>query len=330
MRRRDFIAGVGGAVVWPVVARAQQGGAVRHVGILMNQSEDDPESKLRVAGFLETMRQLGWTVGGNLKVETRWTAGDRNRIRAYAAEMTALAPDVILASGGTVTRALAETGGKSAVVFVNVTDPVGGGMVASLARPDGNFTGFTQFEYGMSGKWLELLKEMAPNVRRVAVLRNPTNPGALGQLGAIQVVAPSFGVQVSPIDERETAEIERAMTAFAREPNGGVIVLTGTGGLTPRHRDLIITLAARHRMPGVYPYRYFVAAGGLLSYGPDTIDPYRRAATYVNRIFKGERPADLPVQAPTKFELVINLKSAKALSLTVPASLLARADEVIE
>jgi putative ABC transport system substrate-binding protein len=330
MQRRVFLGVLGGAAAWPIAARAQQPDRVRRIGVLMNLGAEDPEGQVRVAAFLQGLQQIGWSVGRNLQIDYRWGASDPDRIRTYATELVALAQDVIVASGGTVARALQLASHTIPIVFVQVADPVGIGVVASLARPGGNATGFTQFEFVMSEKWFELLKEIAPYVKRVAVLRNPTNAGAIGQLGALQSAARSSGVEVSLIDERDVGEIERAVTAFARGSNGGLIMLTGTGGLTPKHRDLIITLAAQYRLPAIYPYRYFTTSGGLISYGPDTIDPYRRAAAYVDRILKGEKPADLPVQAPTKYETVINLKTAKALGLTVPPALLSRADEVIE
>ena len=274
---------------------------------------DDPEGQARIAAFLQGLQELGWTDGRNVRIDTRWGAGDADRNRRYAAELVALAPDVILASGGTVVGPLLQATRTVPIVFTQTPDPVGAGFVESLARPGGNATGFTLFEYGISGKWLELLKEIAPRVTRAAVLRDPAIPQGIGQLGAIQSVAPSFGVELSPVDVRDAGEIERAVTAFARGSNGGLIVTAS--GLAIVHRELIITLAARHKLPAVYSSRFFVTGGGLISYGPDSIDPHRRAAGYVDRILKGEKPADLPVQAPTKYELVINLKTAKALGL---------------
>jgi putative ABC transport system substrate-binding protein len=271
---------------------------------------------------------VGWTDGRNVRIEYRWGSGDADRSRRDAAELVALAPDIILAAGGQVMAPLRDATRTVPIVFTQTADPVGAGFVASLARPGGNATGFTNFEYGVSGKWLELLKQIAPRVARAAVLRDPTNPAGTGQWGAIQAVAPSFGVELSPIDLRDVGEIERAVTEFARGSNGGLIVTSS--GLAMRHRELIITLATRHRLPAVYPFRFYATDGGLISYGPDSIDPHRRAATYVDRILKGEKPADLPVQVPVKYELAINLKTAKALGLTVPETLLARADEVIE
>ena len=329
MRRREFIILLGGAAAtWPLVARGQPGERVRRVGVLMNVAADDPLSTLRVSAFAQAMQELGWTIGRNLRIDYRWGQADPELLRKHAIELVALAPDVILANATPSTAALQRATRSVPVVFVNLVDPVGAGFVDSLARPAGNITGFTNFEYGISGKWLELLKEIAPRVTRVAVLRDPASSAGTGQFGAIQSVAPSFGVELRPVDVRDASEIERAVSAFARFPNGGMIV-TGTGfALT--HGELIIALAAQHSLPATYTFRYNVEQGGLLSYAPDAINPYRQAASYVDRILKGEKPADLPVQAPTKYELVINLKTAKALGLTVPPMLLARADEVIE
>jgi putative ABC transport system substrate-binding protein len=327
--RREFMTLLGGAAAaWPLAARAQQPDHVRRIGVLMNGAADDPEQQARLTGFLQGLQQLGWTDGRNVRIDTRWGAGDVERFRSYAAELVALVPDVILASGSPVMASLQQATRTVPIVFALVADPVGSGYVASLARPGGNATGFASTEFGISGKWLELLKEITPGVTRVAVLRDPANALGIGQFAAIQSVAPSFGVELSPIDVRDAGEIERDITAFARSSNGGLIVPAGP--LAALHRELIITLAARHRLLTVYPTRFFATGGGLISYGPNTIDPFRGAAGYVDRILKGENPADLPVQAPTKIELVINLKTAKALGLTVPASLLARADEVIE
>jgi putative ABC transport system substrate-binding protein len=329
MRRRQFITLLGGAAaVWPLAARAQQPERVRRIGVLMNLTADDPESTRRVVAFGQGLQELGWTEGRNVRIDYRWSAGDTDRIRRYAAELVALAPDVILTNGGTIVGALQQATRTVPIVFVSVTDPVGGGYVASLARPAGNATGFSQFEYSLSGKWLELLKEIAPRVSRAAVIRDSARTSGVGQFAAIQAVAPSFGVELSPVEPRDPGEIERAIAAFARGLNGGLIVASGTLGEI--HRELIIALAARHQLPAVYALREFVAGGGLTSYGPDYIDQYRRAAGYVDRILKGEKPADLPVQAPTKYELLVNLKTAKALGLDVPTTLLARADEVIE
>jgi putative ABC transport system substrate-binding protein len=331
MRRRELITLLGGAsVAWPFAARAQQPVRMRRIGVLMSQSTGDQEGQARVTAFLQGLQQLGWTDGQNVQIDIRWGAGDAERIGRYATELVAQASDVILASGGTVERTLQQATRTIPIVFVNAADPVGGGMVASLARPGGNATGFTQYEYAMSGKWLELLKEIVPRITRAVIVRDPSNPAAIGQLGAIQALAPSVGVDVSLLDERNASEIKRVITALGGASNGGFIVLTGTGNLKPDIRNRIITLAAQHRVPGIYPYRYFVTGGGLISYGPDTIDPYLRAAGYVDRILKGEKPADLPVQAPTKYELVINLKTAKAVGITFPQTVTARADEVIE
>jgi putative ABC transport system substrate-binding protein len=327
--RRAFIALVGGAgVAWPLAARAQQpAGQVRRIGVLVAVA-DDPEGQARIAAFLQGLQQLGWADGRNLQIDTRWGAGDADRFRKYAAELVALAPDVILAAGGAVVPSLLQATRTVPIVFTQTSDPVGAGFVDSLARPGGNATGFLGFEYGIGAKWLELLKEIAPRVTRVAVIRDVAIASGTGQWGALQSVAPSFGVELSPVNMRDVGEIERAVAAFARSPNGGMI-LTGSA-LAVVHRDLIVTLAAQHKLPAVYYSRSFVTGGGLISYGPDAIDLHRRAASYVDRILKGERPADLPVQAPTKYELIINLKTAKALGLEVPPTLLARADEVIE
>jgi putative ABC transport system substrate-binding protein len=326
--RRAFVTLLGGAAAaWPLVARAQQGERVRHIGMFMSTAEDDPESKVRVAAFLQGLERLGWSDGRNLRIDFRWPAGDTERIRRYAAEFAALSPEVVLATGATVGPLLHATRNVP-IVFVVISDPVGAGFVDSLARPGGNATGFTTFEYSLSGKWLELLKQVAPHVTRVAVLRDSSGPSGIGQFGAIQTVAPSLGVEVSPISMRDAGEIERALTGFARSSNAGLIV-TG-GALAVVHRDLIVTLARRHELPAVYFQRLFVTGGGLISYGMDFIDQYRRAAGYVDRILRGEKPAELPVQAPTKYELVINLKTAKALGLTVPEKLLVTADDVIE
>jgi putative tryptophan/tyrosine transport system substrate-binding protein len=331
MKRREFITLLGGAaaVAWPLAALAQQPDRVRRIGVLMASAVDDSESQARIAAFLQGLQQLGWADGRNVRIDTRWATTDADDIRRHAAELAALAPDVLVAATGTVTAApLLQATRTVPIVFVQVIDPVGAGFVVSLARPGGNATGFTIYEYGMSGKWLELLKEIAPRMVRAAVLRDPAIASGIGQFAAAQAVAPSLGVELSPVDVRDAGEIDRAVTAFARSPNGGLIVTASA--LATRHRDLIIALAARHRLPAVYSYRYMVAAGGLASYGPDSLDQYRRAAGYVDRILKGEKPADLPVQAPTKYALVLNLKTAKALGLDIPTTVLSRADEVIE
>ena len=329
MKRREFIALFGGAATaWPLGARAQQPSGLRRIGVFSPLNADDPVGHARNAVFLQGLQQLGWTVGHNVQIDYRFGAGDPERYRRYAMELVALAPDVILAAGPLTVMALQQASASMPVVFVNFIDPVGAGFVESLARPGGNITGFTNFEYAFGGKWLDLLKEIAPRVTRAAVLRDPTVASGSGQLGAIQSAASSSGVEVRPVDVRNAGEIERAVTAFARQSNGGLIV--PGSGLVIIHRELIVTLAARHRLPAVYWSRFYVTGGGLISYGPDDIDPSRRAAGYVDRILKGEKPADLPVQAPTKYELLINLKTAKALDLQVPPTLLARADEVIE
>ena len=327
--RRELLVALGGAAAtWPLAARAQQGERMRRIGVLQSLAADDAEGQARLAAFAQGLQQSGWIIGRNVRIDTRWAAGDAERIRRYAAELVALTPDVILVVGAPATGSLLQATGAVPIVFVNVPDPVGAGFVETLARPGGNATGFMNFEYGISGKWLELLKEIAPGVTRVAVLRDSALAAGSGQLGAIQSVAPSFKVELRPIDVRDVGEIERALAAFARASNGGLIV-TGSS-LAVVHRDLIVTLAARHKLPAVYFQRVYVTDGGLISYGPDFIDQYRRAAGYIDRILKGEKPADLPVQAPTKYELVINLNTARALGLEVPPTLLARADEVIE
>ena len=329
MKRRQFITLLGsGAAAWPLAARAQQSERMRRIGVLMNLAADDPEAQVRLAAFHQGLQELGWTVGRNLRIDTRWGAGDADRYRRYSTELVALAPDVILAASGAIVPWLLQATRSVPIVFAQVPDPVGTGFVESLAHPGGNITGFTNFEFSIGGKLLELLKEIAPRVTRAAVLRDAADPAGVGQWGAIQTAAPSLGLELRVVDVRDAGEIERGITTFARGSNGGMIV-TGSAP-TAIHRDLIITLAARHRLPSVYAYRYHATSGGLISYGPETIDQYRRAASYVDRIFRGEKPADLPVQAPTKYELVINLKTAKALGLDVPPTLLARADEVIE
>jgi ABC-type uncharacterized transport system substrate-binding protein len=327
VRRRDFIKVIAGSAVgWPLAARAQQ--RMRRIGVLMSLASDDQEGQARLAAFVQGLRDLGLTEGRDVRIDIRWGIGNADDARKYAAELVALAPDVILASGGTVVGALLQATRTVPIVFTQTADPVGGGLVASLSRPGGNATGFTSTDYGVSGKWLELLKEIAPRVTRAAVLRDPAIPQGIGQFGAIQSIAPSLGLEVSPVNVRDAGELERDVTAFARGSNGGIIV-TGSG-IAIVHRDLIVTLAARHKLPAIYFQRLFATVGGLISYGPDSIDPHRRAAGYVDRILKGEKPADLPVQAPTKYETVINLKTAKALGLIFPPALLGRADEVIE
>ena len=330
MKRREFITLLGGAAAaaWSLAARAQQGERARRVGVLLPAASDDVEFQARVGAFLQGLQQSGWSIGRNLRIDTRWATANADDIRRHAAELVTLAPDVILAHGASTMRPLLQVTRSVPIVFPVAGDPVAAGFVDSLARPGGNATGFMTFEYNLSGKWLELLKEIAPGVTRAAVLRDPTVITGASQFAAIQAVAPSLRVEVNPINLRDAGEIEHAVTAFARSSNGGLIVTTG--GLAQLHRDLIITLAARHKLPAVYYERFFVAGGGLLSYGADYIDQYRQAAAYVDRILKGEKPGDLPVQAPTKYETVINLKTAKALGLAVPPSLLARADVVIE
>jgi len=325
--RREFITLLGGAVAgWPPAARAQQSDRVRRVGVLMNLAVGDPEGEARIAAFVQALQRLGWSEGRNLRIDYRWAADDAGAFHRYAEELLALAPDVILAAATPSVQALQQATRTVPIVFAIVADPVGAGFVDSLARPGGNATGFTPFEYGISGKWLELLKEIAPRVTRVAVLRDLTI--GLGQLGAIQSVAPSLGVELTPIGVDDVGQMERTIAAFALSPNGGLIVTASTSAII--HRELITTLAARNKLPAVYYERYFVAAGGLMSYGPDFLDQFRSAASYVDRILRGEKPADLPVQAPTKHELMINLNTAKALGLDVPPMLLARADKVIE
>jgi putative ABC transport system substrate-binding protein len=329
MRRREFITGIAGSVgAWPLAVRAQQGGGMRRIGLLLPATADDPEYQARIGAFLQGLAQLGWTIGRNMRIDTRWATANAADIRRHAAELAALAPDVILAHGASTVGPLLQATRTVPIVFPIVGDPVGAGFVDSLARPGGNATGFMTAEFSMAGKRLELLKQIASSVTRVAVLRDSTQGSGTGEFAAIQAVAPSLRVEVNPVNVRDAGEIERAVAAFARSPNGGVIVAAGAGAAL--HRNLIITLAARHKLPAVYFDRSFVAAGGLISYGADYFDQYRRAAGYVDRILKGEKPAELPVQAPTKYELAINLKTAKALGLDVPATVLARADEVIE
>ena len=316
----------GAAAAWPLAARGQE--RMRRVGVLLPAAADNPEFQARIGAFLQKLALLGWTIGHNVRVDMRWTGANAADIRKHAAEMAALAPDVILAFGTSAVAPLLQETRTVPIVFPVAGDPVGAGFVDSLARPGGNVTGFMTFEFGMAGKWLELLKQIAPNIMRAAILRDPNVGGGTSMFAAIQAVAPSLRVEVNPLNTRDAPEIERTVATFARAPDSGLVV-TG-GASSERHRNLIITLAARHKLPAVYFERSFVASGGLVSYGPDQIDQFSRAAGYVDRILKGEKPADLPVQAPTKYELVINLKTAKALGLTVPPTVLARADEVIE
>jgi ABC-type uncharacterized transport system substrate-binding protein len=330
MRRREFILLLGGSVAgWPLVVRAQQPERMRRIGVLMASAADDTESQARIAGLLQGLQQLGWADGKNVRIDIRWATTNPDDIRRHAAELVAIAPDVVVAASGTLTVApLLQASRTQPIVFAVVIDPVGAGFVASLARPGGNATGFTIFEYGMSGKWLELLKEIAPGVKRAAVLRDPAIASGIGQFAAIQSVAPSLGMELSPVDVRDAGEIERGIMAFARSSNGGLIVTASA--LATRHRDLIVALAAQYKLPAVYGGRWFVNGGGLFSYGPDYVDQFRRTAGYVDRVLKGEKPADLPVQSATKYETVINLKTANALGLTIPQSVLGRADEVLE
>jgi putative tryptophan/tyrosine transport system substrate-binding protein len=327
MQRRQFIALLGGAATWPLAARAQQDQRVRRLGVLSALAEDDPESVARRPAFEQALKALNWTDGSNLQIDYRWAAGDAERIRKLVAEIIALAPDVILTSGSSLVAPMMQATRTIPIVFVQVIDPVGSGFVESLARPGGNITGFTQFEYSLAAKWVELLKQIAPQVSRAAVIRDPRLGYGIGQFAVVQAIAPSLGMEVSAINAPDVSEIERGIAAFARSPNGGLVVTTGGTGF---HRNEIIALAAKHRLPAVYPYSYFVRSGGLISYGPDTIDQYRRAADYIDRIFKGEKPANLPVQTPTKYNLAINLKTAQSLGLAVPHPMLTRADEVIE
>jgi putative ABC transport system substrate-binding protein len=328
MRRREFITLIGGAAAWPLAVRAQQPERMRRIGVLTPFPADDAEGHARLTAFAQALQQAGWTVGQNVRIDYRWGPGNAETMRKYATELVALGPDVVLASTSAAVPPLLEASRTVPIVFAGVADPVAAGFVESLARPGGNATGFTVYEYSISGKWLELLKEVAPRVTRAAVLRELGIAPGLAQFGAIQALAPSLGVELRPVDVRDAGEIERALAAFAQSSDGGIIVIG-----SPRaamQRDLIIALAAKHGLPAVYNARFYPAAGGLISYGPDFLDQFRRAAGYVHRILKGERPADLPVQAATKYELVINLKAAKALGLEIPPTLLARADEVIE
>ena len=328
MRRREFIAALCAAAVWPLAARAQPGDRVRRIGVLLPATADDPEFQTRLAAFHQTLEQLGWIIGRNVRIDTRWATANAADIRRHVAELVALTPDVILAHASTTVGPLLQATRTVPIVFPVAGDPVAAGFVDSLSRPGGNATGFMDFEYGLAAKWLELLKQIAPDITRVAVLRDPGIPTGPAQFGIIQAVAPSLSVEAIAVNVRDAQEIERDVATFARSSNGGMVVTSSS--LSRLHRNLIVTLAARHKLPAVYWDRFFVAAGGLISYGSDTIDMYRRAAGYVDRILKGEKPADLAVQAPTKYETVINLITAKALGITVPPSLLARADEVIE
>jgi ABC-type uncharacterized transport system substrate-binding protein len=329
VRRRDFIRVIAGSTaVWPLAARAQQGEQMRRIGVIVPASSDDASFQTWIGVFLQALGQLGWSIGSNVRIDTHWATANAATIRRHAEELAALAPDVILTAGTSTTGPMLQAARTVPIVFATVVDPVGAGLIDSLARPGGNATGFLLFEYSLGGKWLELLKQIAPTVTRVAVLRDAATPSGTGQFGAIQAVAPSLKVEVLPVNLRDARELERSIATFARSPNGGLI-LTGSG-LSILHRDLIITLAARHKLPAIYYEKFFVSAGGLISYGSDRIELYRLAAGYVDRILRGEKPANLPVQAPTKFELAINLKTAKALGLTVPPSLLASANEVIE
>jgi len=335
VKRRKFITLVGGAgawslaaAAWSLAAGAQQPDRVRRIGALMNFLSDGPEGQARIAAFLEELQKLGWKEGGNIRTDVRWAGDDAERYRRYSGELVELKPDVLLASGSSSVAALQRITQSAPIVFANVVDPVGAGYVTSLARPGGNTTGFTSFEYSIGGKWLELLKQIAPRVTRVAVLRDPAIASGIGQFAAIQSAASPSAVELSVIDPRDASELERALDIFAREPNGSLIVTAASS--TAANRELIISVAKRHRLPTIYAFRYLVLSGGLASYGPNTLDIFRRAATYVDRVLKGAKPSELAVQAPTKYELVINLKTAKALGLEVPPALLATADEVIE
>jgi len=330
VNRRALLTLLGGAAAaWPVGARAQQGERMRRIGVIVPASSEDAEFQARLAAFHQGLALTDWTIGRNVRIDTRWATTNAAEIRRHATELAALAPDVILAHGSAVVGTLLQATRAVPIVFPVLPDPVGAGFVDSIARPGGNVTGFMSYEYSLSGKWLELLKQVAPGVTRAAVLRNSATPSGMAQFGVIQAMGPSLRVEVTALNLRNAGEIENAVAAFARSPNGGLIATSG-GGAATAQRDLIVALAARHKLPAVYFERIFVAAGGLISYGPDYVDQYRRAAVYVDRILKGEKPADLPVQAPTKYQLIINLKTARALGLTVPATLLARADEVIE
>jgi ABC-type uncharacterized transport system substrate-binding protein len=329
MRRRDLLGVLGSAAAaWPLAARAQQPGGMRRIGVLMHTTSDEPDAQAQMAAFLQGLQVAGWEIGRNLRIETRWSGGDPARLRKNAADLVALNPDVIMAGSGPTLPAMLQATRTVPIVFAQSIDPIGSGSIRSLAQPGGNATGFLQFEYDLAGKWLELLKEIAPLVKRVGVFRETYTTGSAGQWAVIQAFSRAAGVELSPLEVRNAADIERSAAAFANVPNAGVIVAVTSSALN--NRELIVSLAAKYRWTAVYPYRSFVTAGGLISYGPDLVGQYRRAAGYVDRILKGEKPADLPVQAPTKYELVINLKTAKTLGLAVPPTLLARADEVIE
>ena len=328
LKRREFMTLLGAATAWPLSVRAQQSDRMRQIGVLMAHAGDDPQVQARIAAFQQALATLGWSDGRNIRIDMRAAGGNAEALRKYATELLALAPDVLVAFGSAPTDYLLQATRTAPIVFTIVVDPLGAGFVNNLARPGGNATGFMLFEYSLSGKWLDLLKQIAPDMRRVAVIRDPSIASGTGQFGAIQSAAPSLGIEASPVNVRDASDIERDLTAFARSLNGGVIVTSSPEA--SRHRDLIIALVAKHRLPAIYAGSYFVAEGGLISYGPDYVDQYRRAAAYVDRILKGEKPADMPVQAPTKYELSINLKTAKSLGVAMPASLLARADEVIE
>jgi putative ABC transport system substrate-binding protein len=330
MQRRKFITLLGGAAVaWPIAASAQQPEQIKRIGVLTSFTESDLEAQSRLAALQQGLKELGWSSGRDVRIDYRWAGGDVDRIRAYAMELVALKPQVIVAGASTAAVAVRRATRSIPIVFVNVVDPIGAGFVKTLAHPAGNMTGFTSFEYGMSGKWLELLKEIAPDVRRVLVILDPLTPTGPGQFGALQTASPSLGIQLSPAAIYDQEDIERAIDSFATQPGGGIVVLPSA--VSAAHRDIISLVIARHRLPAVYPYRYFATSGGLIVYGVDTVEPYRHGVpSYIDRILRGEKPADLPVQAPTKYELIINLKTAKALGLTVPPTLLARADEVIE
>jgi len=329
-KRRDFITLLGGAAVaWPLAAGAQQSSRLRRVGVLMTFAADDPDGQANFAALAQGLQEFGWTVGRNLRLDYRWGANDLDRFRTYAAELITLSPDVVVATAGSVVTAFQQASRTVPIVFVTTIDPVGGGWVESLARPGGNVTGFSSYEFSIGAKWLELLKDIAPDLKRVAVIRDASVPAGSGGFAAIQTGAASFNIELTPVGVRDADEIERGISRFATGPNGGLVVVGPPSSLVI-HRDLIITLATRHKLPAVYPNRLFITHGGLMSYGADSIDQYHRAGSYIDRILKGEKPADLPVQAPVKYQLVINLKSANTLALTVPPTVLARADEVIE